>query len=473
MYYKRSLCWFRRDLRLEDHTALAAAMEQSEEVIGVFIFDTTILELLPPDDRRVAFIWDSLKALYDEFARHEGAFYVLHGDPVIEIPRLAYALNGEAVFTHRDVEPSANQRDERVQQALQGMSKAFHSFKDQMIFEKGEVLTQVGTSFSVFTPYKQAWLRRLQEHDRQTQPSVSGVVKLKTVCKAPKMPDLEGLGFGLAQYNRMKLEAGSIGASALLNDFLQRIDQYGVQRDFPAVKGVSYLSVHLRFGTLSIREAVRHAYSRMVLGSKGAEVWLSELIWREFYMDILAHHPHVQTQPFKREYQHLVFENNEAWFDAWKTGQTGYPIVDAAMRQLNQTGYMHNRLRMIAASFLVKDLQIDWRWGERYFAEHLNDFDLAANNGGWQWCASTGCDAQPYFRIFNPITQSEKFDPEGVFIRKYIPELRVCTPKQIHSPWRFPELSLKDYPLPIVDHASARLKTLERYKAVLQKSRTV
>jgi deoxyribodipyrimidine photo-lyase len=264
---------------------------------------------------------------------------------------------------------------------------------------------------------------------------------------------------------------------ALFEDFFDRMDRYDEARNFPAVKGPSYLGVHLRFGTVSIRQLASTAYQRMLAGSSGAEVWLSELIWRDFYHQILHHHPRVMNAAFKPEYDAIRWEHNKhakEQFAAWCEGRTGYPLVDAAMAQINQTGYMHNRLRMVVASFLVKDLGIDWRWGERYFAQHLNDFDLAANNGGWQWASSSGCDAQPYFRIFNPTSQSEKFDPEGKFIRKYVPALAKLPNSAIHAPWLAKPLEIeaagvvlgKDYPYPIVDHAEARAKTLERYAVV-------
>ncbi len=263
------------------------------------------------------------------------------------------------------------------------------------------------------------------------------------------------------------------GGAALFADFRGRIDAYRAARDFPAIKGPSYLSVHLRFGTVSIRELVAFAHSRSLLpGGDGAATWLSELVWREFYAQILWHHPHVVARAFKPEYDALAFPNDPAHLAAWCDGKTGYPIVDAAMRQLNATGYMHNRLRMIAASFLVKDLLVDWRLGERRFATTLIDYDLASNNGGWQWAASTGCDAQPYFRIFNPVTQSERFDPDGAFIRRYVPELAALDRREIHAPWRASPETLRsrgitigrDYPAPIVDHATARQKALALFK---------
>jgi deoxyribodipyrimidine photo-lyase len=263
----------------------------------------------------------------------------------------------------------------------------------------------------------------------------------------------------------------------LLEDFFGRMDQYDSTRNFPAVKGPSYLSVHLRFGTVSIRQLVNLAMQQQLRGSTGASTWLGELVWRDFYVQILANFPQVATGAFKSEYDAIAWEQGphaQALFDAWCTGRTGYPLVDAAMLQLNQTGYMHNRLRMVAGSFLVKHLGLDWRWGERYFATHLNDFDLASNNGGWQWVSSSGCDAQPYFRIFNPVTQSEKFDSQGKFIKRYLPELAGLNAKAVHAPWLAKPLELSgagvelggNYPLPVVDHAEARASTLVRYGVV-------
>jgi deoxyribodipyrimidine photo-lyase len=294
---------------------------------------------------------------------------------------------------------------------------------------------------------------------------------------ASALPSLENLGFeagGLAQLN---IRAGHQGAQALLTDFSARIGRYDETRNFPSVKGPSYLSVHLRFGTLSIRQALRLAIrvrDTQPVESSGASTWLSELIWRDFYFQVLHHHPRVVTQSFKPAYDRISWNRDEALFSQFCEAKTGYPLVDAAMLQLNQTGYMHNRLRMVVASFLTKDLGLDWRWGEAYFARKLIDFDLAANNGGWQWAASTGCDAQPYFRIFNPITQSQKFDPDGKFIRRYLPQLQGLSAKAIHAPWAASPIELmaadlrigENYPYPIVDHASARESTLARYSVV-------
>jgi deoxyribodipyrimidine photo-lyase len=294
------------------------------------------------------------------------------------------------------------------------------------------------------------------------------------------VPSLAELGFQPTNLHTLRLPAGCVGAQELLADFLDdRIDHYHDTRNFPAVKGPSYLSTHLRFGTVSVRQLAREAWARVQAGSAGAEVWLSELIWRDFYHQVLHHHPRVVTQAFKPEYDRIRWETGkaaDALFAAWCEGRTGYPLVDAAMHQLNDTGYMHNRLRMVVASFLTKDLGLDWRRGEAYFAEKLNDFDLAANNGGWQWAASSGCDAQPYFRIFNPVSQSERFDPQGRFIRRYLPALAGLPDAALHAPWQARPVDLagagivlgRDYPAPIVQHDLARLRTLERYAVVKQ-----
>ena len=291
------------------------------------------------------------------------------------------------------------------------------------------------------------------------------------------MPTLAALGFEPAGLAQLKIPTGSQGAHQLLADFVERIDKYEDTRNFPAVKGPSYLSVHLRFGTISPRLLARTAHERASQGSPGAATWLSELIWRDFYFQILYHHPHVVNDSFKPAYDAIDWETGpeaDALFAAWCEGRTGYPLVDAAMAQINQTGYMHNRLRMVVASFLVKDLGIDWRRGEAYFALQLNDFDLSANNGGWQWASSSGCDAQPYFRIFNPVSQSEKFDPDGKFIRRYLPQLAGLPNAALHAPWKAKPLELQgagvqlggNYPLPIVDHDTARQQTLARYAVV-------
>lgn len=459
-----ALVWLRRDLRLHDHAALSHALTHFKRVIIGFVFDTTILDSLPRRDRRVNFIWQSLREIKQELRAHGSDLVVAHGDPCAEIPRLARLWEVDTVLCNHDYEPTAIQRDSTVSQSLLGLGIGFESFKDQVIFERDEVLTQQGKMYSIFTPYKRAWLAKLTEVNLASYQIDLSSTHLARLSEQ-EFPSIEGMGF--ESMNIDFLQAGMEGGSRLFEDFVGRMQDYKVARDFPAIKGVSYLSTHLRFGTVSVRELARTAYQ---MGGIGAETWLSELIWREFYHQILWHRPEVVEHSFKPEYDTLAFPNQKDWFEAWCEGKTGYPIVDAAMRQLNQTGFMHNRLRMIAASFLVKDCLVDWRWGERYFALHLNDFDLAANNGGWQWAASTGCDAQPYFRIFNPVTQSERFDPEGKFIRRYCPELAALGNKYIHSPWLADESKLcglrlgTDYPSPILDHATQRQAALTLYR---------
>ena len=470
LIYSRSLCWFRRDLRLNDHAALCRALQQSDQVHCVFVFDTDILDQLgDKQDRRVEFIWHSVRELQQSLQQHGSTLRVLHGKPHILIPALAHELGIQAVFSNRDYEPDAVLRDASVETALRHAGIAFHQYKDQVIFEQAEILTAANTPFSVFTPYKNAWLKKLEDVDTRPYPAEDYPGNLARAAST-FMPDLVALGFAPTNFLSLALPTGESGAHQLFGDFCRRISRYKEARDFPAVKGVSYLSAHLRFGTISIRRLVdfaRHAEG------VGAQTWLSELIWREFYQMVLHHHPHVaREQAFRAQFNALEFGNDAQKFSAWCEARTGFPLIDAAMRQLNQSGYMHNRLRMVTASFLVKDLHIDWRWGERYFARHLLDFDLAANNGGWQWAASTGCDAQPWFRIFNPVTQSEKFDAQGKFIRRYVPELKHCPDRWIHAPWLMPDSTQRecgvfigaDYPGPIVDHALARIKTLAMFK---------
>ncbi|VVD97553.1 deoxyribodipyrimidine photolyase [Pandoraea iniqua] len=489
--FQKGLVWLRRDLRCTDNATLAQALATCGQVYVVFVFDTTILSGLPRDDRRVAFIHESVTALAQSLEAAGGALIVRHGDPVDVIPALAQSLGVQAVFAGRDYEPEAVTRDRRVSRLLDDAEIGFEHVKDQVIFEMNEVLTAQGEPYSVFTPYQRAWLKQvrpvdLAPHGRRTDmqrlavPGAGDGEVAGDSQASTEIPTLAALGFDVPADRRMAIPAGEAGAQQLLDDFLPRMGQYRERRDYPAVRGPSYLSVHLRFGTISIRTLAREAHAAMLRGGDagaGAQTWLSELIWREFYFMILHHHPQVVGNAFKPAYDAIQWATGPAAdddFKAWCDGRTGYPLVDAAMRQINQTGYMHNRLRMVVASFLVKDLGIDWRRGEAYFALALNDFDLAANNGGWQWAASTGCDAQPYFRIFNPVTQSEKFDPQGRFIRKYVPELANLSDKAIHAPWRVdaPVLALakvelgRDYPQPRVAHDVARKETLARYAVV-------
>ena len=475
-----ALVWFRRDLRFEDHAALHHACQQARQVYCVFVLDRHILDQLPRSDRRVEFILGSLQSLNLELSQRSpgAALITLHGLAVEEIPRLAHELQVTAVFANHDDEPAAIQRDSLVKTALTKLGIAWHSSKDHVIFERSEILSAAGRPYRVFTPYKNNWLKNINQAHFKTYPTelhASALVAPPLAYRGVfKLEDIQFKPTNLAQ---LGIQAGAAAGKALFEEFLERIDHYEERRHFPAIKGPSYLSVHLRFGTVSVRQVASEAWKRSQQGSIGAMTWLSELIWRDFYHQILYHHPHVVRSSFKAEYDRIQWAdgpNAEKLFTAWCQGQTGYPLVDAAMAQLNQTGYMHNRLRMVTASFLIKDLGIDWRWGERYFAEKLNDFDLAANNGGWQWAASSGCDAQPYFRIFNPVTQSEKFDPQGQFIRRYLPCLAHLATPALHAPWKARSIDLKEagvelgdtYPLPIIEHDHARMTTLARYAVI-------
>ncbi|WP_345815463.1 deoxyribodipyrimidine photo-lyase [Paraburkholderia sp. PREW-6R] len=487
--FDTGLVWFRRDLRSTDNAALYYALKHCERVWCVFVFDTTILAPLietwqsrhpdtTPQDRRVEIILGALEELDKALRASGGGLIVLHGNPVDLIPKLAADLGVDAVFTNHDYEPVAIERDEAVRAHLTDARRQLLSFKDQVIFERDEVLTGQKKPFTVFTPYKNAWLKQLSAFDLKPYPVEKYVKSLAALPRRIKrhLPTLEQLGFAPSNLADLKLPTGMSGAQHLLDDFMTRIDSYADRRDFPAAKGPSYLSMHLRFGTVSIRTLARLAHEMSLQpDGKGSATWLSELIWRDFYFMVLSHHPKLAAgASFREEYDRLRWEQGkeaDEAFAAWREGRTGYPLVDAAMIQLNTTGYMHNRLRMVTASFLAKDLGVDWRLGERYFAELLNDFDFSANNGGWQWAASTGCDAQPYFRIFNPVTQSEKFDSEGRFIKRYLPQLDKVPAKWIHAPWlagaeRLKEFGVvlgKDYPAPIVDHAMARARTLARF----------
>jgi len=485
--FQTGLVWFRRDLRVQDQHALYMALKHCQQVYCVFVFDTHILAPLPKADRRVEFIQESLVDLESElkkFANSEDIKLItLHGDSTAEILKAASLLKVQAVFTNHDDEPYSLKRDAMVRGKLAELGISFFEFKDHVIFERSEVLTQGGTPYGVFTPYKNSWLKNVTDEDLESfdiSAYKTRLAKLKDSDKkhfSNTVHSLKDIGFLFTNLKNLPIRTGIQGGEYLFKDFLKRMDTYNETRDFPFIKGPSYLGVHLRFGTVSIRKLVRTALERTQNGSAGAAVWLSELIWRDFYAQILHHHPRVVQNAFKPEYDNIQWEDDKTakkLFEAWCNAQTGYPIVDAAMHQINSTGYMHNRLRMVVASFLVKDLGIDWRWGESYFAQHLIDFDLASNNGGWQWASSSGCDAQPYFRIFNPISQSKRFDPKGQFIHRYLPALADLGEKDIHAPWEASDLTLqsaglvlgKNYPKPIVDHAKARERTLMRYSVV-------
>lgn len=423
-----TLFWFRRDLRLRDNTALFHALRQHTDVLPLFIFDTEILDLLEDkDDARITFIYQTLKSIKHELEKQGSTLLVVHSSPV----RFFKSIAPKAVFANDDYEPYANKRDHEVNKVLHAKGVEFIKHKDHVIFEKDEIVKADGTPYTVFTPYSKKWkdiLTPKNYSDFQTDKYYDNLLKVEPF----PLPSLEQIGFQLSQIEPPQ--------SVIRRGIIK---EYHKNRNFPAIDGTTKLSVHLRFGTVSIRKLVAEAV-------KSNDTWLNELIWRDFYHMILWHFPTVE-EAFKPAYDRIEWINNENEFEAWCEGKTGYPIVDAGMRELNTTGYMHNRVRMIVASFLVKHLLIDWRWGEAYFARKLLDFDLAANNGGWQWAAGSGCDAAPYFRVFNPYLQTDKFDPDLKYIKKWVPELNT-----------------ESYPKPIVEHAFARERALNTYKKALQ-----
>lgn len=458
---KRIIHWFRRDLRLDDNTALLAAYAATEAVVPVFIVDDAILRRPDTGANRVAFLLDGLRALDADLRARGGRLILRRGRPEEELARLVAETGATAVYFNRDVEPFALARDARVAARLAGRC-AVVGFEDGGLTAPDAVKTKAGTPYTVFTPYKNAVLTQAVPRPRAA-PAV-----FKTPADVPglPLPTLEELGFTTTA---ALPPGGEAAARARLDEFIRtRLSRYATERDVLAANGTSGLSPYLRFGCLSPRRAYWAARDALPEGAPGAETWIAELIWRDFYRQILFHFPYVESGAFKRAYDELAWENNADWFERWCAGRTGFPIVDAAMRQLLTTGWMHNRARMIVASFLTKDLLIDWRWGERHFMTHLVDGDLAANNGGWQWAASTGTDAQPYFRIFNPTAQGKKFDPTGAYIRRYVPELRAVPERWIHEPSRMPPEAQRafrcvvgeDYPAPIVDHARQRAKAL-------------
>ncbi len=468
MNFERALCWIRRDLRLSDHRALFEACQMAKGVALVFVFDTTILEKLKDrDDRRVNFIYQSIKELDQNLKDLGSGLITLYGDPRIEIPRLARQMEMDVVVCNRDYEPISKERDETVEATLRTMDIPFKTFKDQVIFEGRELNNQKRQAYRVFTPYKNAWMKKIdKEFFLEYTPDYKKLIPIKEIKPFLKPLSLKKIGF---KPSSLWFSAGEVSAELQLSRFLNQIDHYKKNRDIPSKEVTSELSVYLRFGLLSIRQLIRQIIE---LKTEGAQAWLTELIWREFYQMVLDRFPHVAHSTFKPEYNSIEWSGTEQMFKAWCRGQTGYPLVDAAMRNFNATGRMHNRLRMITASFLVKDLLVDWRKGEAYFARYLLDFDLAANNGGWQWCASTGCDAQPWFRIFNPVNQSKRFDPQGKFIRKVIPELAGFSDQDIHFPASTNQETQKkadcligrDYPHPTVDHNLQRSLVLELFK---------
>ncbi len=447
-----SIFWFRRDLRLQDNAGLYHALRGKTPILPLFIFDRNILdELEDRCDARVTFIHDTIGQLRAALHELGSALIVKYGKPEAVWPKLLQEYDIVEVYTNHDFEPYATQRDTAVKDLLTTHGIPFHTFKDHVIFEKNEVVKTDGQPYTVFTPYSRRWRAKLQEQmvetkDEQGQPTLISFYlqsypteryfdNFYRTFPLP-MPALADMHF---ERSNLEIPPREVSRSVIKN--------YDKTRDIPGINGTSRLGIHFRFGTISIREKARRAQALN-------DTYLNELIWRDFYAQILAHFPHVVYTSFRPEYDAIAWRNDEREFQAWCNGQTGYPIVDAGMRELNATGYMHNRVRMITASFLTKHLLIDWRWGEAYFAKKLLDYDLASNNGGWQWAAGSGTDAAPYFRIFNPMAQQEKFDPQLIYVKRWVPEYGTAA-----------------YPKPIVDHKMARERCLEAYKAGLERGK--
>ena len=428
--------WFRRDLRLHDNAGLYHALTSGFNVLPVFIFDTSILDKLNKDDKRVSFISHALDSLNDIMAQYQSSVQMYFGTPALIFGQLLSTYSISSVFANHDYEPYALERDHQIKILLAEKGVLFRTFKDQVVFEKNEVVKPDGEPYTIFTPYSRKWLEKLNSdtdylHCWNSSDYFHNFFETDTSRKL----QLSDIGF---------IETPNVFTPFELHG--QTLQSYDKTRDFPALDSTSKVSVHLRFGTVSIRELVTKALTIN-------PIWLNELIWREFFMQILWHFPHVVLQPFKPKYQFINWLNKESDFDSWCRGETGFPMVDAGMRELNATGFMHNRVRMVTASFLVKHLLISWQWGEAYMANKLLDFELSSNNGNWQWAAGTGCDSAPYFRIFNPMSQAEKFDSQNIYIKKWIPEF-----------------GSSSYIRPIIDHNFARSRCLETYKSALETS---
>ncbi len=426
-----TLFWFRRDLRLDDNRGLYFALKENENVVPLFIFDEDIIDVLPADDHRVSFIYDALAGMNRRLRQTGSGLRVERGKPLEVLRSLCGELPVHAVYCNSDHEPYGRERDEAVGRLLKSKGIAFRQYTDHLIMKADEVLKQDESPYQVFTPYSRRWRDMLTDEHLETFDPRGADAHFAdgTYARFPSREELKQKDSAL-KAPELRLDKGLIST-------------YDLHRDYPAREGTSRLGVHLRFGTISPREVIRQ-------GIKWNHTFVNELIWREFYAMIMWHYPGVVTQSFKPAYDRIRWRNDEAEFHKWQEGLTGYPLVDAGMRQLKETGYMHNRLRMLTASFLSKHLLIDWRWGEAWFGEKLFDYELSSNNGGWQWSAGTGCDAAPYFRIFNPETQQKKFDPKGEFIRQWVPEIDALT-----------------YPEPMVDHRHARERCLKVYREAL------
>lgn len=427
---KISVFWHRRDIRIEDNASLYHALRQSGQVFPVFIFDRNILEGLPENDQRVLFIYSEIIKLQAAYRQLGSDLQVFYGKPEELIPEILTKHKATQLFANRDYEPYALQRDKAIYEECQSKGISFSSHKDHVIFDRGEVLKADGTPYTVFTPYSRKWKEKLNDFYLKFYPVEKYTQNLAPGIKNVEPPSLKAMGFG------QQLEYYFPGQGWKT----ESIRKYDETRNFPALDATSRLSIHLRFGTISIRKLA-------TMASQTNESFLNELIWRDFYQMILYHFPHSVDRAFKSQYDQIRWENNEEHFERWCAGKTGYPMVDAGMRELNHSGFMHNRVRMVVASFLCKHLLLDWRKGEAYFAQKLLDYDLASNVGGWQWASGSGCDAAPYFRVFNPTAQQEKFDPDFQYIRKWVPEF-----------------GTDKYPQPIVEHTFARNRAIARYK---------
>jgi deoxyribodipyrimidine photo-lyase len=428
-----SIFWFRRDLRLFDNHGLFRALSNSENVLPIFIFDTDILDELESNDRRVLFIHRALSMIQGELINLGATLQVFYGKPENIFKQLIEDESLDAVYANHDYEPYAIHRDENLKHLLASKDITFKTYKDHVIFERDEIVKTDGKPYTVYTPYSKRWLERLEKE------SIPYYQSEKLLSRFIKQPPKE-----IISLSSMRFDVDSIDFPSREPN-IQVVKDYADKRDFPTEDSTTRIGVHLRFGTVSVRKMVG-------TGKIHGAVWLKQLIWREFFMQILYHFPHVVTRSFRPEFDRIKWENDNRLFNLWCQGQTGYPLVDAGMRELKATGYMHNRARMVVASFLSKHLLIDWRWGEAWFARHLLDFDLAANNGSWQWAAGTGCDAAPYFRVFNPTLQAERFDPAHAYIKKWVPE--------IQDPFT--------YPKPIIDHVFARDRAIQRYSEAVK-----
>lgn len=469
---KRALCWMRRDLRLHDHFALSQALQNAEETVVVFIFDEIILEKIHnKNDFRVSLIMDSLREMEQILQKNASSLIIRYGDPIEVIPKLIKEFDIDGLFFNRDYEPYAKSRDNKIEKIMHSLNRSLYTFKDHVFYEKNEILNGSGEVYKVFTPYKNKWLETFNEQEKFIPNYKCNLKKLYPLKNPMNILDHDWYQEIAFVPTECILKGGGQAALKYLEQFRDNISNYKVARDIPALEQTSNLSSYIRMGNLSIRDMIRLAVEKI---NSGYETWLSEIIWRDFYQVILDAYPRVEKHSFRSEYDKINWLGSKKDFELWCEGQTGYPLVDAAMRCLNATGLMHNRLRMVVASFLTKTLLIDWRLGEKYFAEKLLDYDMAANNGGWQWSASTGVDAQPYFRIFNPYSQSEKFDVEGIYIRRWCPELKKFSNKSIHCPHDteiFEQIEAecfigKDYPAPIVAYKIQRERALAMYKAV-------